>query len=52
MTNEPTITLTLDEYQELKWDSDFLKCLMAAGVDNWEGYDFAQLLMDEKTDDT
>lgn len=30
-----------NEYQDLKEESDFLKALQAAGVDNWEGYDAA-----------
>ncbi len=40
-TNEDVVTITKDEYNKLKKDSDFLGCLVAAGVDNWEGYDYA-----------
>ena len=36
-----TWTLTNSEYQGLKRDSEFLGCLEAAGVDNWEGYSLA-----------
>lgn len=39
---EPMITITKDEYEQLKADSNFLICLQNAGVDNWEGYEFAQ----------
>jgi len=30
------------EYEELVNDQKFLNALMAAGVDNWEGYEIAQ----------
>ena len=36
-----TITISKDEYEQLQDDSKFLRCLEAAGVDNWDGYDFA-----------
>jgi hypothetical protein len=36
-----TVTISKAEYDELVKDQTFLKCLMGAGVDNWEGYDFA-----------
>jgi len=38
---EETITITKAEYDNLKEDRDWLRCLEAAGVDNWEGYDQA-----------
>ena len=43
MTQNPdgTVTLTKAEYDELLEDSAFLLDLQGAGVDNWEGYDFA-----------
>jgi hypothetical protein len=31
----------LNEYAQLKEDSEFLDALKAAGVDNWQGYDHA-----------
>lgn len=37
-----TVTITQSEYQELLTDQNFLRCLEYAGVDNWEGYSFAQ----------
>lgn len=36
-----TWTLTHEEYQKLKYDSEVLARLKAAGVDNWEGYNVA-----------
>lgn len=33
-----TITIELDEYEQLLYDSRFLNNLKAMGVDNWEGY--------------
>lgn len=38
---EDTITISKREYLELLDDSKFLNCLRNAGVDNWDGYDFA-----------
>jgi hypothetical protein len=37
-----SVTITQDEYDELLQDQKFLDALRAAGVDNWEGYEFAQ----------
>ena len=36
-----TITIQKSEYEALKKDSAILNALYAAGVDNWEGYEFA-----------
>ncbi len=36
------VTILKEEYDALKEDSAFLQALMNAGVDNWEGYEFAQ----------
>lgn len=38
---EETITVPKSQYEELVDDSNFLTCLRGAGVDNWDGYDFA-----------
>ena len=35
------IQITIDEYNRLCKDSLFLNCLENAGVDNWDGYQFA-----------
>lgn len=34
-----------NEYEELLADSKWLAALEAAGVDNWDGIDFAQEIM-------
>jgi hypothetical protein len=39
---EPTqIVIEEEEYKSLQEYSDFLQCLINAGVDNWSGYNFA-----------
>jgi hypothetical protein len=40
-----TITISREEYDEMVEDQKFLDCLRAAGVDNWDGYSFAQEMM-------
>ena len=44
---DSTITISTKEYEDLLEDSKFLDALRQAGVDNWEGYSFAQDLLDE-----
>ena len=39
---EETVTITKKEYEDLLADSEWLSCLEAAGVDNWDGYDEAR----------
>lgn len=39
---EDAVTITREEYDELLTSQKFLDCLESAGVDNWDGYDFAQ----------
>lgn len=36
------ITITLEEYEALAKDANWLLALESAGVDNWEGYDEAR----------
>ncbi len=36
-----TVTISETDYDELLEDSRFLNCLRNAGVDNWDGYDYA-----------
>lgn len=43
-----TIVISLDEYVEFVRKSDVLNALEAAGVDNWEGYDYAMELLDDE----
>lgn len=45
--SEEMVTITRKEYDSLIEDSEFLEALRAAGVDNWEGYDFAIEILDE-----
>lgn len=33
--------LTESRVSDLEDDAEFLRCLRGAGVDNWEGYDYA-----------
>lgn len=41
MSNETMVSISFQEYNQLLKDSDFLNCLRNAGVDNWNGYDYA-----------
>lgn len=41
MMSDTQVSISLKEYSDLLEDSVFLNCLRNAGVDNWEGYDFA-----------
>lgn len=41
MTSEPTITIPVSVWDQLNADSSMLNALEIAGVDNWEGYDYA-----------
>ena len=45
---EEKVTITKEEYDQLQEDSRFLDCLRAAGVDNWEGYDYAFEILNEE----
>ena len=46
-----TVTITKKEYDSLKEDSDWLRHLENAGVDNWEGISFAHdLKRDEEAE--
>jgi len=44
-----TVTINKELYDEYRSDSLFLKCLMAAGVDNWSGYEHVQESYDEES---
>lgn len=44
---EPTVTITEKDYQYMIEQINWLNCLNAAGVDNWEGIDYANCLYDE-----
>jgi|694.fasta_scaffold01889_69 hypothetical protein len=42
-----TITISKKFFEELVEDSDFLDCLRACGVDNWNGYSDARQMYNE-----
>lgn len=35
------VLISVKEYDEMEKDQEWLRCLEHAGVDNWEGYDYA-----------
>lgn len=41
MAGEDLITITKKHYDDLIDDRNFLAALQSAGVNNWEGYDYA-----------
>lgn len=45
------IIVSKKEYRRLKNDSNFLRALEAAGVDNWDGYDIASDNYEEEKED-
>jgi hypothetical protein len=45
--NKETVTISKKEYESLLEDRKWLQALENAGVDNWEGYDYARELMNE-----
>lgn len=49
-TETDMVTITKKEYDQLLKDSDWLACLEAAGVDNWEGIDEAMNIRDNPDD--
>jgi hypothetical protein len=44
---EEMITITQKEYNQLRKDSDWLYYLERAGVDNWDGFDYALELQEQ-----
>lgn len=54
ITNTPpevdhdVVVISRAEYERLQNDSEFLSCLQACGVDNWNGYGDAKQMMDEQ----
>jgi|WetSurMetagenome_2_1015567.scaffolds.fasta_scaffold00725_33 hypothetical protein len=45
--DDETITISKKEYNEMKHDSDVLSALYRAGVDNWDGYDYAMEMLED-----
>lgn len=41
INEDGTVTISEEEYNELKHDQEVLRALEGAGVDNWDGYDYA-----------
>lgn len=48
MENKEMVTISKEEYEGLLERSEFLSCLNACGVDNWQGYSDAQEMMNEE----
>lgn len=48
MPDDEKVTITKAEYDSLKEDANWLSCLEAAGVDNWDGYSFAHEIRRER----
>lgn len=46
-----TVEITKEQYAQFQKDSEWLCCLEAAGVDNWDGYDYAIELWQERNPD-
>lgn len=44
---DDTVNIPIEEYEELLEDSMFLEALSRAGVDNWDGYDYAHEIFEE-----
>ncbi len=44
--NDSTTTVLTSDYDKLLEESRFLDALRAAGVDNWDGYDEAQTILE------
>jgi hypothetical protein len=47
-SDKETITISKEEYDDLVRDSAFLRCLEAAGVDNWDGISEAHRILEEE----
>ncbi len=48
---DDTVTISTQEYETLKKDSDLLNALEACGVDNWEHYSEAHKYLREQEDE-
>ncbi len=49
LMSEIMVTLPQSTYIKLLEDEFLLSCLREAGVDNWDGYDYAMELYNEDT---
>ena len=48
--SQEMVTISKEEYESLKEDSEILDCLRACGVDNWQGWDDAMDMYHENED--
>lgn len=46
-----TVTISMEEYEELVDAKNILKALICVGVDNWEGYGYAMSMLDKEEED-
>lgn len=46
MEDDTEVILKLEDWQNLVQDQRLLNALQQAGVDNWDGYDFALDILD------
>jgi hypothetical protein len=49
MDDKETVMIPKIEYECLLKANEWLDCLEAAGVDSWEGIEYAQEMLEEKT---
>lgn len=47
---EEMVEITKSEYDKLLAAAKFMDCLESAGVDNWEGFEYALDLYNEEND--
>lgn len=47
LNEEEKVTISKREYDRLVKDSEWLSCLEAAGVDNWQGFDDARQIQQD-----
>lgn len=45
------VTIPKSEYDSLKGDANWRACVEAAGVDNWQGFDYAMEMLREEAED-
>ena len=45
MNEKEMVTITKEEYESLLEDSEWRNALERAGVDNWDGYDYAMEIL-------
>lgn len=46
-----TVTISRSQYEVFQHDSEWVRCLEAAGVDNWSGIDYAYELLGDSDDE-